>query len=48
MDIYWEQKKDKTLLITLIKIDDELQDIQLPYDCCILLMKEMKHYEIMI
>jgi hypothetical protein len=43
-----EQKKDKTLLITLIKIDDDLPDIQLPYNCCILLMKELKHYEIMI
>lgn len=42
------QIKNKTLLITLIKIDKELQDIKLPYNCCILLLKELKHYELLI
>lgn len=41
-------QKNKTLLITLIKIDNELPDIKLPYNCCILLMKELKHYELII
>jgi len=41
-------QKNKTLLITLIKIDNELPDIKLPYNCCILLIKELKHYELII
>lgn len=42
------QKKNQTLLITLIKIDKDLPDIKLPYNCCILLIKELKHYELII
>lgn len=40
------EQKNKKLLITLIKIDDEMPDIKLPYMCCILVMKELRHYEI--
>jgi len=42
----FNQKNNNTLLITLIKIDNELPDIKLPYNCCIMLLKEMKHYEL--
>lgn len=36
----------KTLLITLIKIDKTMREIQLPFKCCQLLLKEMNHYEL--
>ena len=37
---------EQNLLITLIKIDKDLPDIKLPYNCCIMLLKEMIHYEL--
>lgn len=42
----FNQKNNNTLLITLIKIDKDLPDIKLPYNSCIMLLKEMKHYEL--
>lgn len=36
----------KTLLITLIKVDKTMQDINLPFKCCQLLLKEINHYEL--
>jgi hypothetical protein len=36
----------KTLLITLIKIDKDMREIQLPFKCCQLLLKEINHYEL--
>lgn len=37
---------NKTLLITLIKINKEADDLKLPYKCCNLLLKEILHYEL--
>lgn len=42
-----EDQKNKTLLITLIKVDKSLPDIKLPYHCSYLILKEFKHYEIL-
>lgn len=39
-------KKNKTLLISLIKIDKEMPDLILPFKCCNLLLKEILHYEL--
>ena len=35
-----------TLKIVLIKIDDELPDIELPFKCCQLILRKMIHYEL--
>lgn len=42
---YYEEK-NKNLLITLIKIDKSLPDIKLPYICSVMILKEMKHFEL--
>ena len=41
-----KDNKKKTLLITLIKIDESMPDIKLPFKCCQLLLKEMVQYEL--
>lgn len=39
-------KKNITLLVTLIKVDKTMPDIQLPFKCCKILLKEMNHFEL--
>lgn len=39
-------KKNMTLLVTLIKVDKSMPDIQLPFKCCKILLKEMTHFEL--
>lgn len=41
-------KKNTTLLVTLIKVDKSMPDIQLPFNCCKIVLKEMNHFELTI
>jgi hypothetical protein len=38
--------ENKTLLISLIKIDKSLPDLKLPFTCCQIILKERSHFEL--